>query len=275
MFFDPRVRISQVDKKLTEYILDQHKPAVFVVNKWDLMKESMPTEKFATYLRSVFPMLEYVPIAFITAKRGKNVYKLLNLAQQLHKQASARVGTGELNKVVREALDAQPPPMRQNRRPKVYFATQVATNPPTVVLFTNGPQLFDNTYERYILKFLRDRLPFAEVPIKLYLRPKKRDEVPPADDTVLETGAPTPPKKSKPKAKVDLSKLSFKSEVSAEELDRDANRVTDSELWRDLCHARLPCRWRGAGDYGSSAGGVGGIGGAARSSASNRPSAFN
>ena len=102
-------------------------------------------------------MLDYVPIAFITAKSGKNVYKLLNLAQNLHKQASARVGTGDLNQVVREALDAQPPPMRQNRRPKVYYATQVATNPPTIVLFTNGPELFDNTYERYLAQVLRDQ----------------------------------------------------------------------------------------------------------------------
>ena len=235
MFLDPRVRISQVDKKLTEYILDQHTPAIFVVNKWDLMKDSMPTEKFATYLRSVFPMLDYVPIAFVTAKSGKNVYKLLNLAQHLHKQASARVGTGELNKVVREALDAQPPPMRQNRRPKVYYATQVAANPPTIVLFTNGPQLFDNTYERYLIKHLRDRLPFSEVPIKLYLRAKKRDELPPDDDTVLETQTATR-KKSRPSkpGTPDLSKLRFKSDVSDEELEREAKHGAESELWRDL-----------------------------------------
>ena len=69
----------------------------------------------------------------------------------------------------------RPPPMRQNRRPKVYYATQVATNPPTIVLFTNGPQLFDNTYQRYLLKTFRDQLPFREVPIKLYLRAKKRE----------------------------------------------------------------------------------------------------
>jgi len=136
MFLDPRLRISKVDKTLTEYILDQHKPAVFVVNKWDLMKESMPTERFATYVQATFPMLDFVPVAFITAKMGKNVFKLLNLAQNLHKQAGARVGTGDLNRVVRAALDAQPPPLRQNRRPKVYYATQVATNPPTIVLFT-------------------------------------------------------------------------------------------------------------------------------------------
>ncbi len=231
MFLDPRVRISQVDKKLTEYILDQYKPAVFVVNKWDLMKESMPTERFATYLRSAFPMLDYVPIAFITAKQGKNVHKLVNLAQHLHKQAGARVGTGELNKVIREALDAQAPPMRQNRRPKVYFATQVATHPPTIVLFTNGPQLFDNTYQRYLVKFLRDRLPFGEVPIKLHLRAKKRDEAPPSDDTVLETGDSTRAAKG---PKPDLTKLRFKSEVSDEELERESKRAAESELWRDL-----------------------------------------
>jgi GTPase len=241
MFFDPRVRISQVDKKLTEYILDQHTPAIFVVNKWDLMKESMPTEKFATYLRNVFPMLDYVPIAFVTAKSGKNVYKLLNLAQHLHKQATARIGTGELNQVLREALDAQPPPMRQNRRPKVYYATQVAANPPTIVLFTNGPQLFDNTYERYLIKFFRDRLPFAEVPIKLYLRAKRREEAAPrtdhapADETVLQMGTVTRKKTKPPKpGSPDLSKLRFKSQVSDDELDREAKNGTESELWRDL-----------------------------------------
>jgi GTP-binding protein len=181
-------------------------------------------------------MLDHVPIAFITAKSGKNVYKLLNLAQHLHKQASARVGTGDLNRVVREALEAQPPPMRQNRRPKVYFATQVATNPPTIVLFTNGPQLFDNTYQRYLDKFLRDRLPFAEVPIKMYLRAKKREDLPQAGDTVLETGPDSRPKKTRPSkaGTPDLSRLQFKSKVSDDEIDREVKRGAESELWRDL-----------------------------------------
>ncbi len=232
MFFDPRLRISKVDKALTEYILDQHKPAVFVVNKWDLMKENMPTERFATYLRAVFPMLDYVPIAFITAKSGKNVKALLNLAQNLYKQAGARAGTGDLNRVVREALDRQPPPTRQNRRPKVYYATQVATRPPTVVLFTNGPQLFDNTYQRYLIKYFRDHLPFHDVPIKLYLRAKKKGEAAPTDETVLEGSAP-PPEPAKPKGP-DLSGLRFKSKVSDEELERESKKGFESDLWRDL-----------------------------------------
>ena len=78
--------------------------------------------------------------------------------------------------MLRQALTDQPPPLRQNRRPKIYYATQVATNPPTIVLFTNGPELFDNTYQRYLLKTFRDHLPFGDVPIKLYLRDKNRED---------------------------------------------------------------------------------------------------
>jgi GTP-binding protein len=66
LFLDPRVRISKVDKQLAGYVLNEHKPVIFVVNKWDLMSP-MPTEKFANYLRATFPSLDYVPMAFITA----------------------------------------------------------------------------------------------------------------------------------------------------------------------------------------------------------------
>src|SRR5205085_39859 len=182
----------------------------------------------ATYLRAIFPMLDYVPIGFITAKRGKNVHALLDLAQSLHKQAGARVGTHDLNRVVGDALTAQPPPMRQNRRPKIYFATQVATHPPTIVLFTNGPQLFDHTYQRYLIKFFRDHLPFHEVPIKLHLRAKKRGEV------LADEAQADGPARSKKADAPDLSKLKFKSQVSDEELEREAKGTFDSELWRDL-----------------------------------------
>jgi GTPase len=100
----------------------------------------------------------------------------LNLAQNLFKQAGARVTTGELNRAVRQALDANPPPMRMNRKPKVYFATQVASFPPTIIIFSNGPELFDNTYQRYLLKSFRDLLPFHDVPILMYLRGKAKSD---------------------------------------------------------------------------------------------------
>ncbi|HMF19372.1 MAG TPA: ribosome biogenesis GTPase Der [Gemmataceae bacterium] len=178
LFHEAQKSVSQVDKQLANYVLENFKPAVFVVNKWDLLKKSLTTGEMADYLRKVYPNLDYVPIAFITAKDGKNVQNVLNLAQNLHKQASARVGTGDLNRVLREAMAQQAPPQRQNRQAKIFYATQAASNPPTIVLFTNGPQLFDNTYQRYLLKMFRDHLPFREVPIKMYLRHKKQTQKP-------------------------------------------------------------------------------------------------
>ena len=178
-----------------------------------------------------------MPIAFITAKAGKNVQAVLNLAQNLHKQASARVDTGELNRVLRQALEATPPPMRQNRRPKIYYATQVATNPPTIVLFTNGPELFDNTYQRYLLKTFRDQLAFHDVPIKLYLRqrePRGPQPFPEEARTRRRSGARAARASSGArKPKVDVSKLPFKTKVTEEETRRDGNPY-ESELWTDL-----------------------------------------
>ncbi len=221
MFLDPRVRISKVDKQLANYILEQSKPAIFVVNKWDLMTP-MPTSKFSSYIRAVFPNLDFLPIAFVTAKSGKNVHALLNLAQHLHKQASRRVGTGDLNRVLRQALENQPPPMRQNRRPKIFYATQVGASPPTFVLFTNGPELFDNTYQRYLLNIFRDALSFGDVPMKLFLRQKRREERDADSDVELPTdGIKTTPQRS--------------ANGPRRTPDKNRKRPTkEPELWRDV-----------------------------------------
>jgi GTP-binding protein len=233
LFFDPRTRVSKADQQLCGYILDNYKPAIFVVNKWDLMAP-MPTGKFGNYIRAVFPSLDYVPIAFITAKSGKNVQAVLNLAQNLHKQASARVHTGDLNRVLRTAMEQQSPPMRQNRRPKVFYATQVGTNPPTIVLFTNGPELFDNTYQRYLVKVFREQLSFPDVPIKLHLRRKRRqDEAPSGEVPAMEEASPEQARARVRQAEPDLSGLQFRSTVSDEELERDSGHY-ESDLWKDL-----------------------------------------
>ncbi len=197
LFLDAVEPISKVDKQLAEYIFEQGKPAIFVVNKWDLARAKVKTGDMADYIHKTFPSLDHVPIAFITAKSGKNVQAVLNLAQALHKQASARVPTGEINRVVRQALLANPPPLRQNRRAKVFYATQAATNPPTVVLFTNSPELFDNTYLRYLLRTFRDQLPFREVTIKLELRARAHGDGVSVDEA--EEPAPAAPAAKKPK----------------------------------------------------------------------------
>jgi GTPase len=176
LFFDATQRISQVDKQLCDYIAQQYKPCMFVVNKWDLVASTMPTEKWVVYLRDTFRSLWYVPIAFITGETGKNVKAMFNHSQMLFRQSLHRVTTSQLNKQLQTALEQNPPPIHQNRRPKVYYATQVAVQPPTVVLFCNDPKAIDAQYQRYLLRFFRDTLNFGEVPIKLYLRRREHDE---------------------------------------------------------------------------------------------------
>lgn len=176
LFFDPSQTISKVDKQLCEYISNQYKPCIFVVNKWDLLVDSMRTERWVGYLRDTFRTMHYVPIAFITGQTGKNVKALLNHAQMLFKQARHRVGTGDLNRILEDALTANPPPLHQNRPAKIFYGTQVGVEPPTIVLFCNDPAAFSQPYRRYLLGVFRDRIRFSEVPIKLYLRRREDRE---------------------------------------------------------------------------------------------------
>ncbi|WDI40020.1 ribosome biogenesis GTPase Der [Bremerella sp. P1] len=180
MFFDASQQISKVDKQLVRYISDEFKPCIFVVNKWDLYNTQMPTERWATYLHETFPMMSHVPIAFITGKTGKNVKTLLNHAQMLYKQSLSRINTGELNRILKEIIAHHPPPLHKNRKPKVYYATQVGVQPPTFVLMVNMPKAFSQSYQRYLISSFRDAVPFPEVPIKLYL--KKRESSDERDD---------------------------------------------------------------------------------------------
>ncbi len=176
LFMDCEHEISRVDKQLAGYIAEQYKPCVLVVNKWDLLASTMPTERWVRYLRDTFRTMGYAPIAFITAQTGKNVKALLNHAQMLFTQSQTRVATSELNQVVQAALERNPPPSHHGRQARIYYGTQIGVQPPTVVLFCNDPDAFDQPYRRYLLGVFRDQLPFGEVPIKLYLRKRESQE---------------------------------------------------------------------------------------------------
>ena len=181
LFHDCSQRIGKVDKQLCDYITNEYKPCILVVNKWDKLAGQMPTEKWATYLADTYRTLRYAPIAFITAQTGKNVKTLLNHGQMLFKQSRSRVATGPLNRMLREAVRRKAPPIFKNRRTKIYYATQVGIEPPTIVLFCSQPAAIDAQYQRFLLGQFREYLDFDEVPIKIYLRRRSdsdlRDDV--------------------------------------------------------------------------------------------------
>jgi GTP-binding protein len=187
MFFDASQTISMVDKQLVGEIADQHKPCIFVINKWDLGQAAgMTAEKWSKYLLDSFGSMRFVPVAFITAKEEVNVKKLVNLAQAIAKQARTRVPTARLNEVLEKIIERNHPPMRSNRRAKIFFATQIASSPPTIVIKCNDPRLIDKGWQRYLLGALHEALPFEEVPIKIYYRSRtsaEPDEPPDPDTT--------------------------------------------------------------------------------------------
>jgi len=177
MFFDAGQRVSKVDKKLCYYIQENNKPCIMVVNKWDLMKDHMPTENWAEYLREQFPTLWYAPIAFITALTGQNIKKLVNHAQMLFKQSRTRVSTSELNRLIKTAVERHPPPLSTyHRRPKFFYATQIAVQPPTIVLKFSNHESIDKSYRRYLTGILADSLPFGEVPLNLLFQDRSHSE---------------------------------------------------------------------------------------------------
>jgi GTP-binding protein len=173
---DAPTSISQVDKHLGAAIQKEMKPVVVVISKWDLAKGKATTGDFVDYLNKAMPGLEYAPVACVSGKDQKNVLATVDLARTIYKQAATRVTTAELNRVVERAIKLRQPPSPTAVLPKIYFATQVAVCPPTIVLFVNNPDNFGEDYRRFIVNRFREELPFPEVPIRLILRAHFEDE---------------------------------------------------------------------------------------------------
>lgn len=169
---DATLPISQVDESLSTEIQRHFKPAMVVVNKWDLVEKEHDQEEYLKYLEKHLKGFSYAPVAFMSAIDGKGMRELMQTALSLHKQAATRVGTGELNRVLEEVLKAKPPSNKLGRRPKVYYVTQLDVKPPTIGLFVNDLTLFDAGYQRYLMNRFRETLPFEEVPMKLVIRGK-------------------------------------------------------------------------------------------------------
>ncbi len=174
---DASVPISRVDKHLAGLINEQAKPLVIVINKWDLASGKANAEDYADYLSKLIPEFPYAPIAMTTAKEGVNVRQTIRVAEQLFEQANTRVTTGKLNAIMAEILELRGPSHKAGTKPpKIYYTSQIATSPPTIVCVVNDTRSFDMSFRRFLVNQFREKLPFEEVPIRLLLRKRKRKE---------------------------------------------------------------------------------------------------
>lgn len=169
---DATVPISNVDLQLVGEFQKHFRPAVVVVNKWDLVEATQNTDDYVEYLDKELKGLSFAPIVFVSAKKADGVKEALAMAINLGQQAAHKVTTSELNDVVQGLMQDNPPKNKYGKQPKIYYATQTEVNPPTVQLFVNEASLFDLNFMRFLDNHLRDRMPWSEVPIKIEVKGK-------------------------------------------------------------------------------------------------------
>lgn len=176
--------LSGVDKRLGRYVAESHKPCILVVTKWDLAEGRKNTkgqivgpEDYLKYLQKAMPGLSFAPIVFSSSPDGRGLKEVCEVAFDLFDQARTRVKTSELNDIMRSILEERGPTSKLGTKVKVLYTAQVAIQPPTVVLVVNRPDLFTPDYERYMLNRIRERTPFAEVPVRLLIRERRRAEL--------------------------------------------------------------------------------------------------
>ncbi len=175
LLIDAATAVSQVDKKVARFIVEECKSCILVVNKWDLAKDSAVTGDYEEYLTKLLPGLKYVPIAFTTATEAKNIKSVLDLAAEIFKQTTTWIPTAKLNKAF-EIIKTEKIGGAKGKSgwPKIYYATQIAVNPITILMFVNNPELFEENYRRFIIGRLRELLPVEEVPIRLLARSHRK-----------------------------------------------------------------------------------------------------
>jgi len=171
LLIDATEGVTNQDAHIAGMILEKSKSVITLVNKWDLIpKDAYTLDEYGLHVREALKFLDYVPLLFISAKTGLRVGKILPLALQIQEERLRRIPTGELNRLLRKALNIHPPPTRKGKRLRVYYASQVRTAPPTFLFHVNDPELVHFTYKRFLENQIRSEYGFLGTPIRLSFR---------------------------------------------------------------------------------------------------------
>ena len=169
--------LTAQDAHVAGYAVDAGKGLVLAINKWDLVqdKTGRTFDQYVSWIQRDAPFLDFAPAVSISAKTGQRVDRVLELAVDVWGERRKRIGTGELNRLLTEAVARQAPPPVKNRRARLYYATQAGIEPPTFVFFANDAELIHFSYRRYLENRIRDELGFHGAPIRLLFRNRGAD----------------------------------------------------------------------------------------------------
>ena len=151
MMIDANTGVTEQDTKIAGFAHEEGKAVIIAVNKWDEVdKDTYTVNQTEENVRMELKYMHYAPIITISAKTGQRVDKLFEMINSVAEQHSRRITTGVLNDVLANAVIKVQPPTDKGKRLKLYYMTQVATKPPTFVIFVNDLELFHFSYQRYI-----------------------------------------------------------------------------------------------------------------------------
>jgi GTP-binding protein len=184
LVIDATAGVTSQDKKIAGLIQAANRPCVVAVNKWDLIREK--TEDKADLkavleeIRSELFFVDYAPMLLVSAKTGAELGRLFKTVERVRQEASGRIGTGVLNRLMQQIVTEHPPALQGSRRLKILFVTQpehdsTETIPvPEFVLFVNDGKFLEKGYRRYIESRIREKSPYTGVPINFLLRGREK-----------------------------------------------------------------------------------------------------
>jgi len=170
LVLDANEPITAQDKNITREILEKNKSLIFVVNKWDLVKEkTTKSDKiFIDYLHKSFPYLTWAPIVFISAKTGFKISRLIDLIFEIYNKQNLKIYDKQLERFLKFIVKKQSPRKAKGvKRPFLKKITQIKANPQTFEIIADQPENIHFSYLRFIKNQLREKYKLMGVGVKL------------------------------------------------------------------------------------------------------------
>ena len=173
MVIDAETGFVEQDAHVAGYAYEEKKGIVIVVNKWDLAPKGMQQQDFEADLRKRMKFLDFAEVVFVSALTCRGLDMILPAVKRAYEGCNRRIPTSVLNQIIQDAQAMNPAPEFNHGRLKIMFASQVAVNPPTFVMFCNDPEFAHFSYTRYLDNRLRDSFDFSGTPISIVYRMRK------------------------------------------------------------------------------------------------------
>ncbi|MFM8321112.1 MAG: ribosome biogenesis GTPase Der [Chloroflexota bacterium] len=174
LMIDAASGITAQDTHIAGFILDAWKSAVLLINKWDAIeKDTYTMDDYTRHVRKELNFMDYVPVLFISALTGQRVEQVLPTALRVQEERLVRISTSQLNMVLTKAQDNHPAPSQGGRQLKIYYGTQVRSDPPTFMLYVNDPKLAHFSYVRYLENRMRETYEFLGTPIRFVFKARR------------------------------------------------------------------------------------------------------